>query len=548
MITRITFVIFCLVCSLSICAQPKVTVKELLQQEQSQEETQREAQATPQERVTHTVVARSQDLDDAMPMDEFNRGTPRSSMQAYLNAARKEDYEMASNYLDFRNVSDEVLAFGKPQLAEIFYLVLDRTLWVEVETLSAHPKGKKEDFLPSYRDFVGEIKTSQGPVQILMQRVPAQQSGSYIWKISNATVAHIPLLKEEYGYSEFGTWLYKNLPHNSFLGVKLWQWVYYSINFLLYLLIALVITQLLRWLLVKINPVASDEAKGLITGPLCFLLAVALARNFASDANSTLATKAVFDGATLLIVAWTWFFVRVIDVARYRYGLRLQQRGNDQAVYLLRPLGNVLKITLVVLALFMWLDNLGFSVTTLVAGLGIGGIAIALAAQKSVENIIGAITLYTSAPVKVGQLCRFGNDVGTVEEIGLRATRIRTLNRSVIHVPNAHFVDMELENISERERIAYRPEFVLDGQTDSQQVESFKVQFLQLLNDQDDISSAPCRVRFVGFVPRGLQIEVLAYLETTDFATYVARSDELNLKALSLMQQLGVKLAPPEHV
>ncbi len=548
MITRITFVIFCLVCSLSVCAQPKVTVKELLQQEQSQEQPQQDTVAKAQDLAARTPVPRSQELDDAMPMDEFNRATPRSSMQAYLNAARKEDYELASQYLDFRNLNQDVLAIGKPQLAEIFYLVLDRTLWIELETLSAHPKGKKEDFLPSYRDFVGEIKTSQGPVQILMQRVPAEQSDSYIWKISNATVAHIPLLKEEYGYSEIGVWLYKNLPHTSFLGVKLWQWVYYSMNFLLFLLIALVITQLLRWLVIKANPQTGDEAKGLITGPLCLLLAVIMARNFASEENSTLATKAVFEGATLLILACTWFFVRVIDVARYRYGLRLQQRGNEQAIYLLRPLGNVLKITLVILALFMWLDNLGFSVTTLVAGLGIGGIAIALAAQKSVENIIGAITLYTSAPVKVGQLCRFGDDVGTVEEIGLRATRIRTLNRSVIHVPNARFVDMELENISERERIAYRPEFVLDAQSNSEQIETFKSQFLEILSEQEDVSAAPCRVRFVGFEPRGLKIEVLAYIETTDFNTYVARCDELNLAALSLLQQLGMKLAPPEHI
>ena len=109
----------------------------------------------------------------------------------------------------------------------------------------------------------------------------------------------------------------------------------------------------------------------------------------------------------------------------------------------------------------------------MLAGLGIGGLAIALAAQKTVENIIAAITLYISAPVKIGNLCKFGSQLGTVEEIGLRATRIRTLDRSVIYVATAKFVDMQLENVSERARISYRPKLMTSAQTQQPTLMSF---------------------------------------------------------------------------
>jgi small-conductance mechanosensitive channel len=96
----------------------------------------------------------------------------------------------------------------------------------------------------------------------------------------------------------------------------------------------------------------------------------------------------------------------------------------------------------------IWLENLGFKATSLIAGLGIGGLAIALAAQKPIENLIGAITLFSSAPVRVGDFCRFGDKIGTVEEIGLRATKIRTLGRTTVYVPNAAFADLQLENFA----------------------------------------------------------------------------------------------------
>jgi MscS family membrane protein len=176
------------------------------------------------------------------------------------------------------------------------------------------------------------------------------------------------------------------------------------------------------------------------------------------------------------------------------------------------------------------------------AGLGIGGLAIALAAQKTVENIIGAITLYTSAPIKIGDFCRFGNSFGVVEEIGLRSTRIRTLDRSVIYVANAKFIDMNIENFSERERIAFRPKIFLSPDTSKENIDALLVAIKRLLNGNEMIASAPLRAHFKAYTIYGLELDILAYVNTTNFDVFLDEINELNLNILALLNEHDCKI------
>jgi len=109
----------------------------------------------------------------------------------------------------------------------------------------------------------------------------------------------------------------------------------------------------------------------------------------------------------------------------------------------------------IIIAVVVWLDNVGFQVTTLLAGLGLGGLALALGLQKTIENVVGAITLYSAQPVRIGDFGQFGNTMGTVEEISLRATQVRTLDRTIVSVPNAEFSALHINNFSKRDKIWY---------------------------------------------------------------------------------------------
>jgi len=476
------------------------------------------------------------------PEDEFERGQPRSAIAGYLQAMRNGDVSLATQYLDYRNLSEKTLSVGKEELARQLSVVLNRTLWVDLHSISVLPEGKKDDGLPSYRERVGKIKYRDRDVDILLQRVPRGKDKVKIWKISNATVEKIPSFFKRYSYSSLGEFLAKNLPSVDLFGVMLWQWLYFTAMMLIYYFVAKLFTWSIAFVLKRLSNNISDDILRFIKQPVALLIAVILARNFQDEANVTMAVRAVSEGSTLLIIAWCWVCFRLIDLTKTIMGDKFVAQNKPLAVYLLRPAGTVVKIIIFTIATLHWLENLGFNASTLLAGLGIGGLAIALAAQKTVENIIGAITLYTSAPIKVGNFCRFDNHLGVVEEIGLRSTRIRTIERTVIYVANAKFIDMNIENFSEREKMAFKPKIYLAPDTDKANIDAFLAAIKVMLTECELIATAPMRAHFKGYTIYGLELDVLAYLKTTNFDVYLDEINQLNLNILALLKVHQCKL------
>ncbi|MEW6994266.1 mechanosensitive ion channel family protein [Colwelliaceae bacterium MEBiC 14330] len=493
------------------------------------------------------AVKNNTELDEQIeeydgPDDEFERGQPRSAIAGYLQAMRSGNITLATEYLDYRNLSEKTLSVGKEELARQLSVVLNRTLWVDLHSISALPEGKKDDGLPSYRERVGQVKYHGRDVDILLQRVPRANDKVRIWKISNATVEKVPSLFKRYSYSPLGEFLAKHLPSVDFFGVMLWQWLYFSAMMLIYFFVAKLITWSIALVLKRISDKVSDDILRFIKEPVALLLAVILARNFQDEANVTMAVRAVNEGSTLLIIAWCWVCFRFIDLIKTIMGDKFIAQNKPLAVYLLRPAGTVVKIIIFTIATLHWLENLGFNASTLLAGLGIGGLAIALAAQKTVENIIGAITLYTSAPIKVGNFCQFDNHLGVVEEIGLRSTRIRTIERTVIYVANAKFIDMNIENFSEREKMAFKPKIYLAPDTDKDNIDALLIEIKDMLNKTEIIANEPLRAHFKGYSIYGLELDILAYVKTTNFDLYLNEINQLNLNILALLKAHNCRL------
>lgn len=472
-----------------------------------------------------------------VPKDDFERGQPRSAIAGYLNAMRSGDLTLAINYLDYRNLSEKTLGVGKEELARQLGVVLNRTLWVDLNSISILKEGRKNDNLPSYRELVGQVEYEGNKVDILLQRIPRIDDKVRIWKISNATVEKIPRLFKRYSYSPLGELLAKKLPAVDLFGVMLWQWFYFTLMITLYYFFAKILTWIAAFGIKRVYKNVSEDVLRFIKQPFALLMAVIFSRNFHDEANVTIALKAVTEGSTLLIIAWCWVFFRFIDLMKILLADNFIAQDKPLAVYLLRPAGTVIKIIIFSIAALNWLENLGFNASTLLAGLGIGGLAIALAAQKTVENIIGAITLYTSAPIKIGNFCRFGNSLGVVEEIGLRATRIRTLDRSVIYVANAKFIDMNIENYSEREKMAFKPKIFLAPNTPKENIDALLVAIRVMLSATDSLSEAPLRTHFKAYTIHGLELNILAYVKTTDFDVYLDEINQLNLNILSLLSE-----------
>jgi MscS family membrane protein len=193
------------------------------------------------------------------------------------------------------------------------------------------------------------------------------------------------------------------------------------------------------------------------------------------------------------------------------------------------------------------LHSFGVNIIAVLAGLGVGGIAVALAAQKTLENFIGGITLYADQPVRVGEFCRFGGTVGTVEEVGLRSTRVRTLDRTVVTIPNAEFSNLQIENFARRDRIWYHPTIRLRYETTPDQIRYVLVEVHRMLYAHPKVDSASARIRFAGFGNASLDLEVFSYVTVTDYGEYLEVAEDLNLRIMDIVAAAGSRLAFPSQ-
>jgi MscS family membrane protein len=191
---------------------------------------------------------------------------------------------------------------------------------------------------------------------------------------------------------------------------------------------------------------------------------------------------------------------------------------------------------------------LGLPVVPLLAGLGVGGLALALAAQQTIENLIAGLTLYADRPVRVGDFCRFGQTVGTVETIGLRSTHIRTLDNTVVSIPNAEFSKSWVENFSRRDKLWYHPRIRLRYETTPDQIRYILVEIHKILFGHPKVIPDAARVRFIEFGEYSLDLEVFAYVDVKDYAQYLEVSEDLNLRIIDVVKAAGAELAVPALV
>ena len=208
-----------------------------------------------------------------------------------------------------------------------------------------------------------------------------------------------------------------------------------------------------------------------------------------------------------------------------------------------RLLGIVVGMTL----LAVGADRLGVPVYGIVAGLGVGGLAIALAAQPTVENLIGGLSLFADKPVRVGDVCKYGDAVGTVEAIGIRSARIRGVDRTLTTIPNAALAKMPIVNLTRRDQMLIQTVIGLRYETKPEQLRYVLVKLQQLLLGHPRVDPDPARARFIGFGASSVDIEVFAYVMTRDWAEFLGIRQDILLRIMDLVEQAGAAFAFPSQ-
>ena len=518
----------------ALAQQP--TLKEMVGGTAKEKKVTEQPEQKPEQKTAQAVV----------PDDEFDRGTPRGSVAGFLKATREWNYERAAEYLDLRRLPRGLDKSKGPLLARELKIVLDRTLWIDLDALSTDPQGHLDDGLPTYRDRVGRIETAEKPVTILLQRVP-RGDGVRIWKVSTVTVARIPALYEQFGYGLIGDFLPAAFLDLQILGLQAWWWAAILLVGVFAFLAALVVTKAVALPLRRKVTKLTTPLERILAGPARLLLFIIIARVTLNLLGPTPVMRALMSTYTIPTIAVAWGAMCLFDIFGIGLAERLRRRGRGDLTVLLPPLANATKVAAALIAGIVWLHNVGVNVTTLVAGLGIGGLAVALAAQKPIENLIGAVTLYTSQPVRVGDFCRFGDKIGTVEEIGLRATRVRTLDRTVVSVANAEFVNLQLDNFSKREKVWYHPRIRLPYETTPNQIRYILVEIRKMLYAHPKVDPDPARIRFAGFGEYSVDLDVFAYVDVTDYGQYLEIAEDLNLRIMDIVAQAGSRLAVPSQ-
>jgi MscS family membrane protein len=406
------------------------------------------------------------------------------------------------------------------------------------------PAGRSNDNLPDYRDSIGVVLEDDKEIRLYMQKVP-RGDGVFIWKISNTTVSLIPQLYKNYGYPETVENLRRILPDVSFLGYELFKWVIVlAVGILAYGTVFLVAISVRRILGNSDSPSRQRVYRFLVIPFGIWVVIISI-----NATTTTLGRGVTADAwervSPVAILVTVWFLYASMNLVRDIYATYLQDNGRPGALVLLHPAANAVKVLIAVFAVVIYLDKFGVNITTLLAGLGVGGIAVALALQKPMEDMFGAITLYTQQPIRVGDFCRIGDNTGTVEEIGLRTTRLRTLAHTLIAVPNHRLVNEPIDNISARGNIWYHQILSLRYDTTPEQLRHVLDDVRDLLSSHERVVQNNHRVRFDKFAKHSLSVEVYAYLTTTDWAEYLELAEGLNLRILEIVSRAGTGLFMP---
>ena len=482
--------------------------------------------------------------EPAIVADELDRGTPQRSANGFLAVADVGDYETAAEYMDLRNLRGEAKRLTGAQLARRFDVIINRAIWVDIDDLVDDPAGRSGDNLPDYRDSIGVVLDGDKEHRLLMQKVP-RGDGVFIWKISNASVSLIPTLYTTYGYPELIEDLRRSLPNVIFLGYELFKWVtVIAVGIFVYAAVFLLALAIRRVLGDPHTPSYQRIFRFLIL-PLGIWIVIMSVSAAATSLGRGVTAEVMQRFSPLPILVTVWMMFAGINLLRELYSNRLQQQDRLGASVLLRPASNAMKFLIATAAVLIYLDKLGVNITTVLAGLGVGGIAVALALQKPMEDVLGAITLYTQQPVRVGDFCRIGNSTGTIEEIGLRTTRIRTIANTLIAIPNSRLANEPIDNISARSKILYRPTLRLKYDTSPEQLQSILDGARKMLGTHDRVLQDNLRVQFVSIADDALLIEVYAYLSTIVWSEYLELAEELNMRILEIVTQAGTTLSLP---
>ena len=481
------------------------------------------------------------------PQDALGRDTPRGTVVGFIRAAQAQDFARATEYLDVKLPPPRA-----QQLIQELKVVLDRGLNVNLNLLSTKPEGDPAASPKPDRQHIGTVTTEAGGLDILLDRVQRGKNPP-LWLFSSDTLKRVPEVYAEIGPPWLESYLPTPLVENRVATYPLWVLIATLLGIPMALILAKLLSRglipILRPLVRYVTQEQDDRQLTRLAGPIRLLMLVVAIHWIIMLFGLPLLLRQFWSrvALALAVIGTTWLLGRLIDILTeltHRHLDRQNRSSSKTTVVLLRRLG---KVIVVVAGVLVILYAAGVNITAALAGLGVGGIAVALAAQKTLENLFGGITITSDQPVRVGDFCRFGDQVGTVEDIGLRSTRIRTPDRTLVVVPNGHLSSINLENFGVRDKLWFHPTIQLRYETSADQLRYVLAEIRQMLYAHPRVETPSARIRFVKLGASSLDLEIFAYVLATDYAVFLEIQEDLLLRILDIVEKSGTSFAFPSH-
>lgn len=478
--------------------------------------------------------------------DQLGRDTPRGTILGFNLAVRRGDFVSAKLYMQITAAQRDEADTLARELGEL----IDSNFGEPLTALSTSRLGTANDGLPLDRDRVALTIDGQ-PYDLVLVRVADPQAG-LVWLISSESIAQVPLLYRSARVPELERMMPGSLVNARLFGMSLARWLAYVAT----VVIPFGGLSLLSIALIKIarraitSPTRRERLelwyggmRRLTVVVLAILVHLTLMRYLAFS----LRFRYVYSRFALvaLVVAVAWLAIRFLSLATAHARLLALRRGQVQFSSLLMLVQRVGKVLIALIAVFVILNLAGVDTTTALAGVGIGGIAIALGAQKSIENLLGGVFLITDNALAVGDQCRIADRLGSVEDITLRSVRLRTPEQTLLSIPAGVLAQANIENFSTRGKILVQTILRLRHETSVGQIRSVLADIQELLVQHRDIEAASARVRLVEFSAQAVELELFAYVLTSDMPTFLAVREELLLKIAEIVEGAGTTFARP---
>jgi MscS family membrane protein len=474
--------------------------------------------------------------------DPLGRSTPQGTVMGFMRAVGREDYERAAEYLDTKQPPKRA-----QQLAAELQFVVDRGLSENLNNLSREPEGDLGDGLRPNRERVGIVKTASETLDIQLERVQRGDDPP-VWLFSSDTLRRVQKVYDQLDVPLADRFLPSVLTQKRILHLSLWRWISFLVVlpllFFAARLISFGLLSILRPLIRRLARRDDNRPIERIKNPFG-LFVLALAVYAYSPLNDSALSRLLWNQMAMVLtaVSLTWLCLRLIDVFVERTTRNYHTTLASGRIAITRLGGQFCKGIAIIAGAAVILYNAGINLTAVLTGLGVGGIAIAFAAQKTLENLFGGIMIASDQPIRVGDFCRAGEHAGTVESIGLRSTRIRTADRTIVSVPNGQLSVMSLENFAMRDKIRFNHTISLRSETSADQLRHVLGGVRGMLAGHPKVEQSSARVRLIAVKNSGLEIELFAYVTETSWDVFLETQEEMLLLVVDVVEASGTTFA-----